>query len=450
MGNINRTNGKMKRAFAITSILVCALLLGIHGVSFGIDAKREILNNGLIVLHMKRSNLPIVQVNLLVKCSPLDEPPGKAGLANITASMLTEGTHKRSSQEISDEIEFIGGRIGASVEDDYTTVSLSVLKKDIETGFDIFSDILLNPSFPEKEIENKKRLIKGGLLQSEDDPGYVAGREFGKAVYGDHPYGRPVPGTIESIDRIVRDDLLGFHRSYYLPNNSILSVVGDISYSELNHLIKKYLSAWNHGDIPERTVYTITDITSTETIKIDRELAQANIVIGHIGIERGSPDYYAISVMNYILGGGGFSSRLMTRIRDEMGLAYDVRSVFIASKQRGVFQAAVQTKNESATTALKEILKQMERIRKDGVSDTELKDARSYLTGSFPRRLDTVAKLSQFLALVEFYGLGLDYDKQYIEYVNAVTLDDVRRVANQYLHPDRYILVIVADQEKVK
>ncbi len=436
-------------SFHVWLILV-AVVLVLPGISYGLDAKREVLDNGLIVLHMKRSNLPIVKVNLLVKASPLDEPEDKDGLANMTASMLTEGTKNRTSQEISEEIEFIGGNVGASTDDDYTIVSLSVLKKDIGTGFDIFSDILLNPSFPEKELTNIKRLIKGRIRQSEEDPGYVAGKAFGKAVYGDHPYGRPVEGAINSIDGIERKDIVSFHRSHYLPNNAILSVVGDISYSELKRLIKVYLSKWNEGDIPERKVYGINEITSPRIIKIDRELTQATVVIGHIGIERSHPDYYALSVMNYILGSGGFSSRLMTRIRDELGLAYDVRSLFLASKQKGVFQASVQTKNESAHIAIEEILKQIKLIQREDVSENELKDAASYLTGSFPRRLETMAKLSRLLALVEFYGLGLDYDKKYIEYIKGVTRDDVRRVANTYLHPDRYVLVIVADQEKVK
>jgi zinc protease len=364
--------------------------------------------------------------------------------------MLTEGTQKRTSQEISEEIEFVGGSIGASADDDYTVISLSVLKKDIGAGFDILSDILVNPSFPENELKNIKRLIKGGLRQKEEDPGYVAGRNFGEAVYGDHPYGRPVAGTIESIDGVKRDDLVRFHRSYYRPNNSVLSVVGDIGYSELSTLIKKYLATWNRGDITERKTYSVKEMVAPVIVKIDRELAQASIVLGHIGVKRADPDYYSISVMNYILGGGGFSSRLMTKIRDEMGLAYDVRSLFIPLKQKGVFQVSVQTKNESANTAIREILSQMKRIRDEDVSDGELADAKSYMTGSFPRRLDTMAKISRLLALIEFYELGLDYDKKYLDYINKVTVDDVRRVANKYLHPDRYVLVIVADQGKVK
>jgi zinc protease len=426
------------------------LLILIPGISFALDAKREVMDNGLIVLHTERNNLPIVKLSLLIKVSPLDEPPEKAGLANLTARMLNEGTKNRTSQQISEEIEFIGGSVGASADDDYTIVSLSVLKKDIEKGFEIFSDILLNPTFPEDELDVKKRLITGLLQQSEEDPGYVAGKAFGEAVFGEHPYGRQVAGTIESIEKINRESLTVFHDEYYRPNNSILSVAGDLTFSDLKGLIKKYLSKWTENDIPERQKYKVNDITTPKIIKIDKDLTQANIIIGHIGIERSDPDYYAVSVMNYIMGGGGFASRLMQKIRDEMGLAYDVHSYFLASKEKGVFQAGVQTKNESANTAIAEILKQMRKMQKENVSEEEMGDAISYLTGSFPRRLDTMAKLSRLLALIEFYGLGMNYDKDYIAHIKAVKIDDVRRVAKKYLHPDKYVLVIVADQEKVK
>ena len=177
--------------------MICViLLLLIPGLCFALDAKREVMENGLIVLHTERNNLPIVKVSLLIKASPLDEPSEKAGLANLTARMLNEGTKNRTSQQISEEIEFIGGSVGASADDDYTMVSLSVLKKDIETGFEMLSDILLNPTFPEEELNIKKILITGSLQQSEEDPGYVAGKAFGEAVFGEHPYGRQVAGTI--------------------------------------------------------------------------------------------------------------------------------------------------------------------------------------------------------------------------------------------------------------
>ncbi|MEW6213992.1 MAG: pitrilysin family protein [Nitrospirota bacterium] len=429
-------------------------------------AKRTVFQNGLIVLHSEKHSLPIVMVTLIVKASPLNEPKEKAGLANLTAELLTEGTKNRKSADISEEIEFIGASLGASAGSDYTSITLSVLKKDINKGFDLFSDILLNPVFSQYEIERKRELIKGSLRQGEEDPSFLAERAFKKEVFGDHPYGRLIEGSVETIDNIKREDLIRFYSDYFLPNNSILSVVGDLTEEELNSLIERYLGEWKKHDNrvrrPDTTLYTGSDRSPDlsqkvfsdqkkikKVIKIDKELTQANIILGHIGISRDNPDYYAVSVMNYILGGGGFSSRLMQSIRDEKGLAYDVYSFFTANKESGFFQVGIQTKNESAGIVIAEILRQIERIRKEKVSDEELSDAKSYLTGSFPRRLDTNRKIADFLASVEFYNLGLDYVKKYPNYINSVTKDDVLRVAGKYLDPENYVLVVVADQKKV-
>ena len=185
-----------------------------------------------------------------------------------------------------------------------------------------------------------------------------------------------------------------------------------------------------------------------KVIKIQKTLTQANIILGHLGIKRDNPDYYAVSVMNYILGGGGFASRLMDNIRDNKGLAYDVHSTFSANKYSGSFQAGLQTKNESANTAIEETLKEMERIRTEQVTDKELSDAKSYLTGSFPLRIDSNRKIAGFLTSVEFYGLGLDYVDNYRKFIEAVTKDDILRVARKYLNTKNYVLVVVGDLEK--
>ncbi len=432
--------------FLLLSTIHCSLSTDV----FALDVKRTVLSNGLTILHSEKHNLPIVMVTLLVKASQLNEPKDKAGLANLTAELLTEGTKNRKSTDISDEIEFIGASLYVSAGSDYTTVTLSVLKKDINKGVELFSDILLNPTFPQGEIERKKELIKGSLKQQEEEPSFLAGRAFKKEVFGEHPYGRLIEGSVETIDNIKREDFVRFYSDYFLPNNSILSVVGDLTSDELDGLIKQYLGEWKKKEVPLKVAKKIEEKKIKKVVKIDKELTQANIILGNLGISRDNPDYYAVSVMNYILGGGGFSSRLMQSIRDEMGLAYDVHSFFTASKEEGSFQVGIQTKNESANTAIDEILRQIGRIRKESVSDQELSDAKSYLTGSFSRRLDTNRKIVDFLASVEFYNLGLDYVEKYPNYINSVTQDDVLRVAQKYLDPENYVLVVVANQKKAK
>ncbi|MEK6653182.1 MAG: pitrilysin family protein [Nitrospirota bacterium] len=429
-------------------LFLCSMLFALCPDTYALDSNRKILPNGLTVLYSEKHNIPIVMVTMIIKASPLDEPKEKAGLATLVAGLLDEGTKNRKSTEISEEIEFIGASLGSYAGSDYTTVTLSVLKKDMEKGFELFSDIALNPIFPQEELDRKRDRIKGSLKQREEEPSFLAGRAFSKEVFGEHPYGRLTEGSVETLSAITREDLTKFHSKYFIPNNVILSIAGDLTSVELDSLIKKYLASWKAAAVPEKKINPMPEERTKKVIKIEKDITQANVIIGHLGVSRDNPDYYAISVMNYILGGGGFSSRLMQKIRDEMGLAYDVHSFFVPNKERGVFQAGVQTKNESANMAIGEILKQMEKIRQEKVSDQELADAKAYLTGSFPRRLDTNRKIADFLASVEFYNLGQDYAEKYPSYINAVTKEDVLRIAQKYLDPENFILVVVANQKK--
>lgn len=431
----------------IYSLIVNFIFLILHCSSYALDVKRSVLPNGLMVLHVERHNLPIVMITMLVKASPFNESEDKAGLANLTAELLTEGTKKRNAIDISEDIEFIGASLNASVESDFTTINLSVLKRDVEKGFEIFSDILLNPVFPDDEITRNREMIKGSLKQSEEEPSFVAEKAFKKAVFGGHPYGRLVRGSIETIDSIKREDIVRFHSDFYRPNNAIISIVGDITEAEIGSLLNRFLSEWKPVEIPKRLTYQKTE-KSKKMVLIDKDLTQANIILGHEGISRGNPDYYAVSVMNYILGGGGFSSRLMQAVREEKGLAYDIHSYFSAYKDGGYFQVGAQTKNASANEVISEVLSQIKRIREEGVSDKEIGDAKAYLTGSFPRKLDTNRKIADFLIAVEFYGLGPDYIKSYPLYINSINRDDILRVARKYLDPGKFTLVVVANQSK--
>lgn len=418
-------------------------------VSAGNMADREVLPNGLVLLHSEQNALPIVRVVLAVRAGSVTEPPEKAGLANLTADMLNEGTASRSSREISEQIEFVGGELTTSGGEDYITVTLSVLKKDVDLGFDLLSDIVLNPAFRDDEIQRRKAIIKSSIRQQKEEPGIVASKAFRKAVFGDHPYGRPVEGTEESLDAITRADILNFHREYYAPNNSILSVVGDITKKELQALLDKYFKGWAKKGVTEKPLQEPRPGTTPRFIKIDKDLTQTNIILGHLGINRGNPDFYAVTVMNYILGGGGFASRLMDDIRDNKGLSYDVHSFFSANKYAGSFQAGLQTKNRTANIAVEEILKEMERIRTEPVTDKELSDAKSYLTGSFPLRIDSTKKMANFLIPVEFYELGLDYIDRYKRLIESVTKEDILRVARKYLDTKGYVLVMVGNMKQV-
>lgn len=442
------TKNRLTKIILAVFILAFAFLI-LNFPAHALEVKRKVLDNGLVVMIVERHNLPAVKVTVGINAGNLNEPAEKAGLAGLTADMLTEGTKNRTAQQLNDEIEFVGGSVGASGGRDYITADLSILKKDLDLGFELLSDIILNPVFPEEEISKKKERLKGALRAKEEDPGFLASREFKKAVFGTHPYGRLETGTAETLDNIDRQDLVEFHSSYYLPNNAVMSVVGDITYEEVEALIEKYFAAWHAGEVKPPVLPDIDRNKKRKTITLDRDLTQANVILGHIGVRRDNPDYYALSVMNYILGGGGFASRLMSNVRDEKGLVYDIHSFFAAGRYGGRFQAGFQTKNESANTAIREVLSEMRRIRNETVSDPELADARAFLTGSFPMKLDMSRKIASFLVAVEYLGLGEDYIDKYPDYINSVTKEDILRVARKYLDPENFVLVVVADQQKV-
>lgn len=431
-------------------VILCLAFVGAPLQAAEIKPHRFVTPNGLTVLVVEQHALPIVQIQALVKTGSAQDPPEKAGLANLTASLLDEGTTTRNSTQLAEQIEFVGGALEVKATHDFTTAAARVLTKDTELGFELLADILLHPSFPEPELERVKKLILGEIIAQKDDPGAVAGKAFSQLVFTGHPYSWPVNGTEETLPAISRGDVQAFHAREYLPNQTILSVVGDVTVEQARALIDKHFGSWQKGPAPERTAASPAAIDKPVVKLIDKELSQTTLVLGHIGISRTNPDFYAVTVMNYILGAGGFSSRLMDSIRDKQGLAYGVMSQFEPRVASGPFLVSLQTRNATAPQALAGVLKELNAMKAAPVSAKELSEAKSYLIGSFPMRFDTTHKLAEILCQVEFYGLGLDYFTQYPAWIAKVNADDVLRVARQYLHPDRYALVAVGKMGEAK
>lgn len=441
----------MKAKLIRTGLVILVLALGLPKLSESAPlGRRAEMQNGLTLLVAERPMLPMVTMEVLIKAGSLRESKEKAGLANLTAELLPLGTASRTAPEISETIEFVGGGLSASASQDFASVSLTVLKRDLDLGLELLADVLLRPAFRQEEIARKVQELQGSIQRKQEDPGTVVQEAFASTLFGERPYGRPVEGTKESLPGITRKDLVEFHQRYYVPNNSILAAAGDVTLEEMQRALEKHLQGWSRKAIPSIQVSTVSPRASLQVVKIDREVTQANVVWGHLGIERKNPDYYALSVMNLILGGGGLTSRLMRSIREERGWAYDVHSFFNARRFPGAFQVSLQTKNETAGSAIEEVLRQVRDIRENGVTAKELEEAKGFMTGSFPLRFETNRQVVSFLAGVEFYGLGMGYPERYPEIIRAVTREDVLRVARRYLHPDRGILVVVADPAEAK
>ncbi len=433
--------------------LLCAgLLLDLTTVALAADISPSRLTtpNGMTVLVLEQHFLPIVEIHALVKAGSAQDPPEKAGLSNLVASLLDEGTTTRTSKQLAEQIDFVGGSLEAYAGEDFSTASVRVLQKDIDLGFTLLADILQHPIFLKQEFERVRSQILGELSSDNDDPGYVAMTAFNQLVFQNHPYRWPVNGTEETLKKITLADVQNFYAKEYLPNQVILTIVGDVTVEQTTGLVQTHFGSWKKGPTPSRPVKKPTAVDKKVVRLIEKDLTQSTIVVGHLGISRTNPDFYAVTVMNHILGAGGFSSRLMDSIRDKQGLAYGITSHYDTRAMPGSFWVNLQTRTETTNQAISGVLSEMKSIREVPVTDQELAEAKAFLMGSFPLRLDSTAKMAQVLSQVEFYGLGFDYFSQYTKWIDRVTKEDVQRVAKQYLDPQHYALVVVGNIAKAK
>lgn len=425
-----------------------ALVRGPVSAEAGMTAKRTVLNNGMVLLTSEQRALPMVSIELLIEAGSRYEAADQAGLANLTSKLLIYGTKQRTAVQISDTLDFIGASLEAGSGQDTTSVSMTVLKKDLTTGLELLADVLTQSTFPQAEIDRQKQAIIASIRAAEEEPGIVAAKAFAAALFPDSPYGRPVEGSEASVKALQQKSLRDFFARNYRPNRSIIAVVGDVSEQEIAKALNGAFRAWAKGE-PSGQALVPANVGESKVLRINKDLTQANIVLGHNGVARGNPDYYALQVMNYVLGGGGFSSRVMDSIRNERGLAYSVYSYFAAEKSHGAFEFIMQTKNETALEAIRIATEEMRRMREQPVAEQELSDAKDYLIGSFPLRFDTNRKVAGFLSQVEYFELGLDYPDRYADLIRKVTREDVQRVAKQYLQPERLITVIVGNLKKI-
>lgn len=414
-----------------------------------IKPTRTVLPNGLTVLTVDQPSLPILTVAVLVKGGAVHDPEPLAGLSLMVAEMLDDGTRTKSATQIAQAIDFVGGELNFTGGKDFAAGTLRVLRKDADVGMALLADVLRNPTFPQKEVERVRSELLGALRAEKEQPSVIAEKAFDAAVFDGHPYHRPPNGTEQTVARIARKDLIKFHHTYYSPNTTIVAAVGDLRDQDALELITKHFGTWPQKTVPPPQFPPVQPVTKPVVKVINKDLTQATVILGNTGIARSNPDFYAVSVMNYILGGGGFSSRLVNRIRDQLGLAYDVDSAFEADAQPGPFTVRLQTRNAEAKRAIENVLQEIQRMRTQPPTDEELADAQAYLVGSFPLRFDTTGKLATLLTVIEFHGLGLSYFEDYPKAILAVSKQNVLSVAQKYL-PQTYALVVVAKEEEAK
>src|SRR5881296_1213939 len=406
----------------------------------------HILSNGLKVLLVENPSIPTVSLNASVMAGARYDPESKAGMAIMASRLLDEGTETRSSFEIADAIESVGGAIEADGSFERVVVSAGVLNKDIELGLELLADLLMRPIFPQEYVDKEKERTLAEIVSAQDRPQVVAGWAFNELVYQDHPLHRPSHGYPQTVERIERKDLIEFHKKYFLPNNVILSVVGDFRVSELLPKIENALGSWPARPIVFPTYPEPVRQSGKRTKFVRMPAQQLNIYLGHLGVKRTNPDYYALQVLDTILGGGaGFTARIPQRLRDELGLAYTTFAsiTMTAGLDPGRFIAFIGTSPENMKLATEGIVNEIARITAEPVTEQELQDAKDYLTGSFVFAFESSSQIARFLVHAQVYGLGFDYIEKYPQFIRAITVEDISRVARKYLDSENYTLVVV-------
>ena len=430
------------RPLALLLIVAIALALGPVPAPAAPIAHREVLPNGIVLLVAERPGVPIVAARVFVRAGAAFEPADRAGLANLTGALLTRGTARRTGPELDSAIEFVGGSLDAGASRDGLTASLSILKRDLTLGLDLLSEVVLGPTFPQEELKRKVGQIQAAIKRSEEDPNTVAARAMSKLVYPNHPYGRPVEGTIESVGKLTRDDVVGFYRGHARPDTTIVAVVGDITVDEARREILKRFGGWAKPATAVPTVPPATAGGTPQTETITKQLTQATLMLGRQAIRQTDPDYFPLAVASYVLGGGS-ASRLYGRVRDEGGLAYAVYSYVSPARYGSAFAVSSQTRTAEVPKVDQILREELERMTREPVKDDELALAKDYLIGSFPLRLDTTGKVADFVVTIEEQGLGLDYADRYKASVAKVTAADVQRAARRFFPPDSFNRVVV-------
>jgi zinc protease len=405
---------------------------------------RFALPNGIVVLVAERPGIPIVIVRASVEAGATLDPRDQAGVANLTALLLARGSATRPALEVDRAIEFVGGSLESEGGRDASEVVLSVLRKDLGLGLDLLADALLRPAFPPAEFERKRDEVLASVRRAEEDPEAVAGRLLRRLVFHEHPYGRPVTGTEASLQAITRDDVVAFHRAAYRPERAIVAVAGDVTGAAVRMELEARLGGWSPAGPAPAAPGPVALWAPSRTDAVQRALTQATILLGQATVTREHPDFYPLLIASQILGGGS-SSRLYTRVREERGLAYNVYAQYSPARLGGYFLVELQSENARVREALTVVREELVRLRRARVSEEELGRARSYLIGSFPLRMDTAADVSDLLISIERFDLGLDYPARFSRAVSSVTADDVLRAVRTHWDPDGMSLAVVGN-----
>ena len=412
--------------------------------------QKRTLANGLPVWIVELHKVPVVHVSLVVKSGASADPKGKNGLANLTADMLDEGGGSRNALQIADAIDYLGATLSTESSFDASSVDLHVPVARLGDALPILSDVALRPTFPEAELKRVREDLLTTFVEAEDDPESLVQFAFPRLVFGPHHrYGTLSIGTPATVKSMTVADLRQFHSQHYVPTNSLLVITGDITAADVVRRLEPAFGAWKGATPSSPAISPAPPLTSRPIYLIDKPgAAQSQIRIGSVGVPRSTPDFFPLRVLNTVLG-GSFTSRLNQNLREEHGYAYGAGSTFDMRAHGGLFYASAGVQTDKTAEALSEFFKELEAIRKP-IPPDEIEKATNYVALLLPRNFETTERLAGSLAQIFIYNLPQDYFATYTQHVRAVTPADVQRVAERYIQPDKFAVVIVGDRKTIE
>src|ERR1043166_3003478 len=415
-------------------------------------AQEATLKNGLQVVLLEAHKVPTFNMQLVVLSGGLSDKADYRGLATFTAALLREGTSKRSSKEIAEQVDALGATLTANsgLSSMTSVVNTGGLIENLDQTLDLFADVIRNPMFPQAEVDKYKTRTLAQLQFQRSIPQFLAAEQFQRAIYGtNHPASLVVPPA-ESIKKLTSKDLADFHSTYYCPNNAILAIVGDVTMKEIMPTLEKAFGDWEKGDIPATTIPPAPGQSESRIYLIDRPgSVQTVLQLGTLGIERTSPDYFAVLLADRVLGGGP-SGRLFLNLREDKGYTYGAYSTFGSSKFRGTWISSAEVRTDVTEGAMHEFMNELKRLRDQPVDPGELENAKRAIIGSFALSLEQPQQLLQNIITQKLYNLPADYWDTYPQKVTAITAADVQRVAQKYIDLGHLQVVAVGDASKAR
>ncbi len=412
--------------------------------------ERFTLDNGLKVLFAPHHKLPLVNLQMVIKSSALHDPSGKEGLVNLLAELLLEGTDRRDSKRIANELERLGAGYSADADWNAVHVGLNLLKPNLHKGAEVFADLIRHSVFPQEEVERLRRELLVERLRAVDNPKKVAQEQFFRQLYEGHRYALPLEGTEHTLKTIQRQDIVSFFKTHFNAANAALIIVGDLDRSEAEYLAQQYFSDWPAGSTFALPNLKAAKGDSTRVTLVRKEgAAQSELCLGHHGADRHAPEYFSLTLLNQIVG-GYFLSRLNLKLREERGYTYGIHSNFFFRRLAGPFCISAALQSEHTADAVAEIVAQLERLTKEKINRQELEQAKGYLSGMFPIAFETADQIAMGLGNIDLYNLPDDYYRTFRDKLAAVSVNDVYEAAQKYLHPQNLHIVLSGNGDTLK